>query len=69
MNIKQIIEARLVQDGYDGLFNINEFDCSCKLGDDFMPCDNPTPNCQAGINFSMMEKLCVAMSMNLSIKG
>lgn len=44
MNIAKIVEAWLVQNGYEGLYND---ECGCEVGD-LMPCDEPNINCEAG---------------------
>jgi len=46
MNLKSIIEEWLTDNGYDGLCNPDE-ECGCSF-DDFMPCSEPSMECQAG---------------------
>lgn len=45
MNIQEIVEQWLRDNGYDGLFSPTC--CGCKIGDDFMPCIQPG-TCEAG---------------------
>ena len=44
-NIREIVEAWLKENGYDGL--VNDEGCGCGLGQDFMPCDGENAYCQA----------------------
>lgn len=43
---QEIIKIYLENNGFDGLYN-STAECGCLL-DDLMPCENPSPNCQAG---------------------
>ena len=43
--LRTLTAAWLQCHGYDGLCNAGE--CACK-NDDLMPCDEPSPECQAG---------------------
>lgn len=43
---QEIIKIHLKQNGFDGLYN-SAAECGCLL-DDLMPCDHPSPTCQAG---------------------
>jgi hypothetical protein len=45
MNVKEIIEKWLTDNGYDGLYNDEE--CGCQCGDLF-PCDGPVDECRPG---------------------
>jgi hypothetical protein len=44
MNIKQIVEERLLKDGFDGLCCDG---CGCRVGD-LMPCGEPVLECVPG---------------------
>lgn len=47
MNLRQITEAWLKEDGYDGLYSTG-IECGCHIGD-LMPCDEPDPeHCEPG---------------------
>jgi hypothetical protein len=46
MNIREIIEAYLLEYGYDGLLN-TDIPCGCFRAD-LMPCDEPGRECEAG---------------------
>lgn len=46
MNVKQIIETYLKENGFDGLFN-TDGECACLIGD-FMPCGMVSDECEAG---------------------
>jgi hypothetical protein len=46
MNCKQMIEAHLMVNGYEGLFNQN-VPCGCELSD-LVPCDGEIADCEAG---------------------
>jgi len=46
MNIQEIVEQWLRDNGYDGLFSPTY--CACAIGDDFMPCGEPGNDCEAG---------------------
>lgn len=45
MDVRQIIEAHLVENGFDGLFYPGE--CSCVRGD-IAPCGNISLDCKPG---------------------
>lgn len=47
VDVKSIVKAYLVTHGYDGLYEIDNFGCACKLSD-LMPCDHPDQNCRPG---------------------
>lgn len=44
--LSQIVADALKAQGYDGLFNPDS-GCACEF-DDFMPCAEPSPECEAG---------------------
>ena len=44
MDVKDIIEAWLKENGYDGLYGE---ECACRI-DDLMPCEEPGTDCEAG---------------------
>ena len=44
MNVEEIVEKWLIDNGYDGLFND---DCACEIGD-IAPCCGISGDCQAG---------------------
>jgi len=46
MTVYDIIKEWLKENGYDGLC-APDFECGCSL-DDFMPCGQPSPTCEAG---------------------
>lgn len=46
MNVRQIIEKFLCENGHDGLFNADG-ECGCELSDLF-PCGSPATECEAG---------------------
>ena len=46
MILKEITAAYLKDNGYDGLFHADTC-CGCAL-DDFMPCGEPSPDCEPG---------------------
>jgi hypothetical protein len=46
MTIKEILEAWLKENGYDGLC-YPDYDCGCRL-EDLMPCCEPSGYCEAG---------------------
>lgn len=45
MTIKEMVEQKLREGGFDGL--VSAGCCACKLGD-LMPCGGPFVNCEAG---------------------
>lgn len=45
MDLQEITEKYLKENGFDGLYNDGE--CACKTGH-LMPCGNPSPRCRAG---------------------
>jgi hypothetical protein len=45
MNVREIVEKWLNDNGYDGLWNYHGCGCSLK---DFVPCDNPIDECEPG---------------------
>ncbi len=47
IEVKQIIEERLRQDGFDGLFH-QFLDCGCSIENGLAPCDGIHPECEAG---------------------
>ena len=47
MTVKEIVEQWLKKNGYDGLYLDDECGCIFEY-DDFMPCDEPRPDCSAG---------------------
>lgn len=46
LEIKEIVRGFLFQNGFDGLFSSNE--CGCLAMENFMPCDKPRIDCEAG---------------------
>lgn len=46
MTVIEIIEAYLLEHGYDGLYN-SDGECACKLGE-LIPCDSCFADCQPG---------------------
>lgn len=46
MTLREIVEAYLSGNGFDGLFNARE-ECACQRGDMF-PCSGPHEDCAAG---------------------
>jgi hypothetical protein len=51
INVRQIVEKYLKDNGYDGLFS--EYECACSF-DDFMPCSGTNDmlhECEAGHKF------------------
>ena len=44
--VLDIIEARLKEEGYDGLYN-PDYGCACKVGD-LAPCEDRVTECVAG---------------------
>lgn len=44
LDIKNILEQWLKENGYDGLYRES---CGCQVGD-LMPCDEPGADCKAG---------------------
>jgi len=46
MVLIEIVEKHLKENGYDGLFNDDQ--CGCAIGKDFMPCDQPSQDCEPG---------------------
>ncbi len=46
MNVQQIVEKHLCDNGYDGLVN-TQFECACFVGD-IAPCGDMAEECQAG---------------------
>ncbi len=46
MNILNLIQAKLIEDGFDGLYNENG-ECACKH-DDLEPCGHIESECYAG---------------------
>lgn len=46
MNLFDILKKWLKENDYDGLC-LPEEECGCSL-DDFMPCGEPSPRCEAG---------------------
>lgn len=46
MKVRQIVEAYLKENGFDGLFNTNG-ECACVL-DDLVACGELSEDCQAG---------------------
>lgn len=46
MILFDIMKQWIKDNGYDGLFN-TEIPCACDLGD-FMPCEEPSVNCEPG---------------------
>ncbi len=45
MNVRQIVEQYLKENGYDGLYS--KGDCAC-VASDLMPCDDGFSNCESG---------------------
>ena len=53
MDLQEITEKYLKENGFDGLYNDGE--CACKVGD-LMPCGNPSPLCSAGYLSTCSER-------------
>ena len=47
MQVYEIIENYLKENGYDGLFN-SDFECGCETGGLFSECREPQEDCRAG---------------------
>lgn len=53
MKLREILKEYLEKNEYEGLVNI-DLDCGCTI-EDFMPCDAPYINCEAGYKKSSTE--------------
>ena len=49
MNIKEIVEKYLRENGFDGLVS-EDYECGCEL-DDLMPCSEFNSDCQPGYKY------------------
>jgi hypothetical protein len=52
MNVREIIQSWLKDNGYDGLCN-PDMECGCGLGDDF-PCEFVTCDCEPAVKIGDM---------------
>ncbi len=57
MNVKEIVEKYLKENGYDGLFH--EGDCGCEVGD-LAPCDGSALDCEPGYKIDGCSSECGA---------
>lgn len=51
MNVREIVEQYLKENGYDGLY-YSDVSCGCRIGD-LQPCDGPCQDCIAGYKRSV----------------
>lgn len=52
MNIYNLIKTQLLLLGLDGLYNIKS-ECVCRIGNNFIPCNEPLIDCYGGINIPL----------------
>ena len=57
MDVKDVLEKWLGENGYDGLVN-TEGPCGCSIGDDFIECDALCPECEPAYKHKANCKEC-----------
>lgn len=57
MNVRQMVEKYLKENGFDGLFADVPGGCGCEIGD-LMPCEEPCDVCEAGVKIVCIDPDC-----------